>query len=119
MSTFENVDLSKADLDHGKKVQIQLNQISTHLRNLQIGRPLVWLYVWDTICSIYDEYGFEEEENLLALRPGLEIDEVWNELWINHPGFSLEYGPEALEERIQEWMIDLGYLVDKDDLEEE
>lgn len=116
---MDDVDLAKADHDHGKKVQMQLNQISTNLRNLQIGQPLVWLYVWDTICSMYDEYGFEEEENFFALRPGLELDEVWNELWANHPGFSLEYGPQALEEHIFEWMINLGYIVNKDDLEEE
>jgi hypothetical protein len=116
MKMIEDIDLIKADYDHGMKVQMQLNQISTHLRNLQIGQPLVWLYVWDTVCSIYDMYAHDEDD-VYTTRPGLELDEVWNELWTNHPGFTLEYGPEALEEHIQEWMVDLGYIVDKDDLD--
>lgn len=115
---MDDVDLAKADHDHGKKVQMQLNQISTNLRNLQIGQPLVWLYVWDTICSMYDEYAHGEDD-VYSTRPGLELDEVWNELWANHPGFSLEYGPEALEEHILEWMINLDYIVDIDTADEE
>ena len=108
---MDNLDLKKADHDHGVKVQMQLSQISTHLRNLQIGQPLTWLYVWDTVCDIYDMYAHGEDD-VYTTRPGLELDEVWNELWTNHPGFTLEFGPEALEEHIQEWMINLGYIVD-------
>lgn len=109
MSTIQDIDH-----DHGVKVQLQLSQISTHLRNLQIGQPLVWLYVWDTICSYYDEYAHDEDD-YITTRPGLEQDEIWNELWTNHPGFSLQHGSEILEEEILCWMIDSGYIVDKEE----
>lgn len=118
MSTVEEFDLDQFDHDLSTKAQMQLNQMRFTLNTMQIGQPLVWLYVWDTICSIYDEYGHDEDD-VYSTRPGLELDEVWNELWANHPGFSLLHGSEILEEEILEWMIDLGYLVDKDDLEEE
>ena len=116
MSTFENVDLEKADHDQGVKAQMQLNQIRFTLSTMQIGQPLVWLYVWDTICSYFDEYGHGEDD-VFTTRPGLELDEVWNKLWTNHPGFSLLHGSEILEEEILGWMIDSGYLVDEDDLD--
>lgn len=108
--------MDNVDHDLGIKIQMQLNQISTNLRNLQIGQPLVWLYVWDTVCSIYDEY---DEDDVYSTRPGLELDEVWNELWANHPGFSLLHGSEVLEEEILEWMINLGYIVEIDTADEE
>jgi hypothetical protein len=113
---MDNPDLEKADHDHGVKVQMQLSQIINHLSNLQIGQPLVWLYVWDTVCSIYDEYA-HDEDNYMTTRPGLEQDEIWNELWTNHPGFSLQHGSEILEEEILCWMIDSGYIVDKEEEE--
>ncbi|CAB4145975.1 hypothetical protein UFOVP1491_31 [uncultured Caudovirales phage] len=113
---MDNLDLEKADHDQGVKAQMQLNQIRFTLANMQIGMPLVWLYVWDTICSYFDEYGHGEDDALIT-RPGLELDEVWNELWTNHPGFSLLHGSEILEEEILGWMIDLGYLVYEDYLD--
>ena len=113
---MDNLDLEKADHDQGVKAQMQLNQIRFTLSTMQIGQPLVWLYVWDTICSYYDEYGHGEDD-VYSTRPGLELDEVWNELWTNHPGFSLLHGSEILEEEIFGWMIDLGYIVDQDYLD--
>ena len=107
--------MDNVDHDLGIKIKMQLNQISSTLSNMPIGQPLVWLYVWDTIRSMYDDCS----SDIYTTRPGLELDEVWNELWVNHPGFSLEYGPEALEEQIFEWMINLDYIVDIDTADEE
>ena len=69
MSTIQDIDH-----DHGVKVQLQLSQISTHLRNLPMGQPLVWLYVWDVVKSTYAD--MSNDDGYTTVNSDYCIDDV-------------------------------------------
>lgn len=94
--------------DKGQKIRLQLDQMSNQLSNMDIGLPLVWLYVWDVIKSTYEEMGLDE--GYYEKNPNLSIDDVWNAQWESPIG-SLEFGVEALDEEIREWLIKHEFIL--------
>ena len=96
--------------DKGIKVRMQLDQMINQFNGMEIGMPLVWLYVWDVIKQTYDEWSLEED---IKVNPDKNLDDVWNELWSN-PVFSLEYGTEQLYEHVQDWLVVHEFVIGVD-----
>ena len=42
--------------ENGPQTKLQLDQIITNLRSMNINAPLVWLWVWDSIVDMYNQY---------------------------------------------------------------
>lgn len=94
--------------DKGQKVRLQLDQMINTMETMQVGLPLVWLYVWDVIRS---EYVSMSDDEYTQANPDFDLDDVWNALW-NKPVFSLEFGPESLSEHVRDWLMTNDFIVD-------
>ena len=91
----------------------KLNQCIDILQSTDLGLSLVWLWTWDTI-----KYKMGDDN----YRVTCTEDEMWDHLCkavSDGRGFSLEWGPEQLNDEITDWMTDNGYLVDLEEEQEE
>jgi hypothetical protein len=105
-----------ANSDVGPQVKLQLDQIINQLNNMPIGMSLVWLWVWDVISDKYKSYKQIDQYNDYVVPEGVTLDIIWEKLWSGPPAeFTLEYGAEYVDEAIQDWMLDNGFLTVLDD----
>lgn len=91
----------------------KLNQCISILESTDLGLSLVWLWTWDVV-----KYNMQDDQFECTVTE----DEMWGHLCARVDagnGFSLEYGAEQIQEDIRDWMLESGYLVDLEDLEEE
>ena len=109
-------DMDLQEIVRGLDVRKELDQMISKLGELNVGVPLVWLYVWDVIKSAYDV--MSDDEGYTKANPDYSIDDVWDELW-STPVFSLEYGVEQLDEEIRDWLIHNEFIIDVEELEED
>jgi hypothetical protein len=106
--------MSDEQYDRGVKVRLQLDQMVNHLSSLDVGLPLIWLWVWDVVRSKYDLYSEGVEDYIITDDTTLDI--IWDRLWANPPSdFTLEYGAEAIDDAIMDWMIEEGFLASLDE----
>jgi hypothetical protein len=109
-------DMAIQEVVRGLDIRKELDQMISKLGELNVGVPLVWLYVWDVIKSAYDI--MSDDEGYTKANPDKSIDDVWDCLWGN-PVFSLEYGVEQLDEEIRDWLIDNQFIIDVEELDGE
>ena len=102
-------DIDLQDKVRGLDIRNDLDQMIAKLGEIPVGLPLVWLYVWDVITTEYASMSLDDPSETIA-NPGYSIDDVWNELWTN-PVFSLEYGPEDLNEHVRDWLMDKQFII--------
>ena len=71
----------------------KLNQIVETATSLKIGSSLTWIWVWDIV-----KYNLKE---------GVSEREVFTKLWesADKEGFTIEYGSEAIQEHITDWLV--------------
>jgi hypothetical protein len=99
-------------LDPKTSARRGLDTMIEMMPGLQVGSPLTWIWVWDIMVHKYktpeDDYYFKSS-----------LDEIWDDLWANvdKTGFTLEYGTEHLHEHVDDWLVDRGHLVAKEDEE--
>lgn len=90
----------------------ELDSMIDTMSGMQVGSPLTWIWVWDIMShkhkTIEDDYYFKST-----------LDEIWDDLWQNadNAGFTLEYGTEHLHEHVDDWLVDRGHLVAKEEEE--
>ena len=102
--------------ENGPQTKLQLDQIITNLRSMNINAPLMWLWVWDSIVDIYNQHKEDNFANDYTIGEGVTLDKMFEDLWANPPAdFTLEYGTDQLDEAILDWMTENGYLVVLDD----
>lgn len=108
--------------ENGPQTKLQLDQMITNLRSMNINAPLVWLWIWDQIVDIYEQHSQDNSmlSNEYALGRSIDeevtLDSIFETLWSNPPAdFTLEYGTDQLDEAIMDWMIDNNFLVLLDD----
>ena len=100
--------------ENGPQTKLQLDQMITNLRSMNINAPLVWLWVWDSIVEIYNQNKQENDE--YTIKEDITLDKMFEDLWANPPAdFTLEYGTDQLDEAILDWMIDNDYMIRLDD----
>ena len=100
--------------ENGPQTKLQLDQMITNLRSMNINAPLVWLWVWDSIVDIYNQNRQENDE--YTIKEDITLDKMFEDLWANPPAdFTLEYGTDQLDEAILDWMIDNDYMIRLDD----
>ena len=108
--------MDNAQHDRGVKIKMQLDQIVNTLNGMDVPMSLVWLWVWDVIRSKYDLYSDNDFSNDFVVTDNTTLDVIWNKLWENPPAdFTLEYGAEAIDEAILDWMIDNDFLAALED----
>lgn len=97
--------------ENGPQTKLQLDQMITNLRSMNINAPLVWLWIWDQIVDIYEQHSQDNFSNEYAINEGVTLDSIFETLWSNPPAdFTLEYGTDQLDEAIMDWMIDKNFL---------
>ena len=101
----------------GNETRITLDSLISQMEQMPIGLPLVWLYVWDVIKNKYESYSVDSGE-YYVVNPDFNIDNVWDALW-NKPEFTLEYGPEALDEHVFDWLMDNNFIIEDGEDEDE
>ena len=109
-------DMDLQEIVRGLDVRKELDQMISKLGELNVGVPLVWLYVWDVIKSSYDV--MSDDEGYTMANPNYSIDDVWDLLW-SRPIFTLEFGVEQLDEEIRDWLIDNEFIIDCSELDGE
>lgn len=103
--------MDNAQHDRGVKIRMQLDQMVDTLNHMDVGLSLVWLWVWDVIRSKYELYSNNDFANDFIVTDDTTLDVIWDKLWENPPAdFTLEYGAEAVDEAILDWMIEEGFL---------
>jgi hypothetical protein len=108
--------VDNAQHDRGVKIKMQLDQMVNTLNGMDVPMSLVWLWVWDVIRSKYDLYSDNDFSNDFVVTDNTTLDVIWDKLWENPPAdFTLEYGAEAVDEAILDWMIDNEFLAALED----
>lgn len=108
--------MDNAQHDRGVKIRMQLDQMVNTLNGMDVPMSLVWLWVWDVIRSKYDMYSENDFSNDFVVTDNTTLDVIWDKLWANPPSdFTLEYGAEAVDEAILDWMIDNDFLAALED----
>jgi hypothetical protein len=108
--------VDNAQHDRGVKIRMQLDQLVDTLNSMDVGLSLVWLWVWDVIRSKYELYSADDFGNDFVITDDTTLDVIWDKLWENPPAdFTLEYGAEAVDEAILDWMIEEGFLAALDE----
>ena len=108
--------MDNAQHDRGVKIRMQLDQMVDTLNGMDVGLSLVWLWVWDVIRSKYELYSADDFGSDFVVTDNTTLDVIWNKLWENPPAdFTLEYGAEAVDEAILDWMIEEEFLAALDD----
>lgn len=108
--------MDNAQYDRGVKIRMQLDQLADTLNGMEVGMSLVWLWVWDVIRDKYKNYSEDDFSADYVITDGTTLDKIWDTLWANPPGdFTLEYGAEAVDEAILDWMIEEDFLAALED----
>ena len=103
--------MSDEQYDRGVKIRMQLDQITNTLNSMDVGMSLVWLWAWDVIKDRYELYSNDNFGNDYVVTANTNLDVIWDRLWANPPAdFTLEYGAEAMDEAIMDWMIEQEFL---------
>lgn len=102
--------------ENGPQTKLQLDQMITNLRSMDLNAPLVWLWVWDQIVDIYNQHAEDNFANEYAIGEGITLDIIFEALYAKPPAdFTLEYGTYQLDEAVMDWLIENGYLILLDD----
>jgi hypothetical protein len=120
--TYATLEALKADQDLHDQARMEdvyerIEDIIDRIGVLPVGQPLVWVYVWDVVRTLWTDIMEGGEEEYCT---AMDLDEVWELFWLQADvnGFSLEYGTEDLYEAVREWMIDseiIDEAVDEDE----
>jgi len=103
--------VDNAQYDRGVKIKMQLDQIVDTLNSMDVAMSLIWLWAWDLIRDKYKSNEFITEDSEYTVTSGTTLDIIWDKLWENPPGdFTLEFGAEAMDEAVMDWMIDNNFL---------
>jgi hypothetical protein len=108
--------VDNAQHDRGVKIRMQLDQMVNTLNGMDVPMSLVWLWVWDVIKDKHSLYSEDAFGNDFVITANTTLDVIWDKLWENPPAdFTLEYGAEALDEAILDWMIEEEFLAALED----
>ena len=103
--------VDNAQYDRGVKIKMQLDQLVDTLNSMDVAMSLIWLWAWDLIRDKYKSNEFITEDSEYTVTSGTTLDIIWDKLWENPPGdFTLEFGAEAMDEAVMDWMIDNNFL---------
>ena len=103
--------MDNAQYDRGVKIKMQLDQLVDTLNSMDVAMSLIWLWAWDLIRDKYKSNEFITEDSEYTVTSGTTLDIIWDKLWENPPGdFTLEFGAEAMDEAVMDWMIDNNFL---------
>lgn len=101
----------------------RVNKIVDQIGDLGVFPPLVWVWAWDCVRDIYENYEYEsavDSGEYMAVPKGISLKDVWDKFWetADEEGWTLEYGAEEISEHAREWMMDKDFLVDLEDEDE-
>jgi hypothetical protein len=91
----------------------KLNKCLEILDTTDLGLSMVWLWTWSTINNIMEDETF---------KINVTQDQMWGHLCEAveaGQGFSLEWGAEQHNEEVLDWMMNRGYILDPEDLDED
>ncbi len=92
----------------------KLNSLIAGLKEVPVGLPLVWLYVWDIVVAQYEQHsGPIQHGQEEAVPEGITLKTIWDKFWADagKAGFTLEYGTQHLYEHVDDWLRDNDFLV--------
>lgn len=101
-------------------VYVRINKVIDDLQNLGVFPSLTWVYAWDLIKVIYEDYEYESAMELgeyEVVPKGITLKDVWDKFWetADEQGWSLEYGADSIHEQAWDWMRDNDFLVEAPD----
>ena len=94
-----------------------LKEIHDKLNKLEVSPSLIWLWSYDVLGSILDDYQFIESYNDYVIAEGTTFRDIFDKFYDDVESLELHIGigKEILEEVLFDWMIDKGFLVSLDD----
>lgn len=96
----------------------KVEDITKKIGDLDVFPPLVWVWSWDVAKTMWRSYMLGEDPEYCT---AMELDEVWERFWTDADknGFTLQYGPEDLDDAIRDWLMDIGAVEVYDGEEED
>ena len=101
----------------------ELNLIVDRLEKISVYPSLLWVWTFDIIRDKFESNQYDE---LLAGEPdyideviteGVTLKQIFDKFWddVDGLGLSMEYGSDAIEDTIIDWMRENDFLVALDD----
>jgi len=101
----------------------ELNLIVDRLEKISVYPSLLWVWTFDIIRDKFESSQYDE---LLAGEPdyideviteGVTLKQIFDKFWddVDGLGLSMEYGSDAIEDTIIDWMRENDFLVALDD----
>ena len=88
-----------------------INDIISKIGKLPVFPSMMWVWTWDVIIDMFNNYQPGTDDERVILKP---LEEIWSIFWneIDKTAFTLEFGAETLTENVRNWLIDENILVD-------
>ena len=120
---IDSLDVMKAEMDIQERTRmedtyVRIEDIIDKITNLGVFPPLVWVWSWDVLKDMYNDYKDGGDPDYCVSE---DIEDVWAMFWrdADKNGFTLEYGVDDLHEAIRDWLIDTGIVIEAEEDEEE
>lgn len=90
----------------------RITKINDELNNLGVFPSLVWVWAWSNVLDKIDAY-YPGSGEYSVINPKFSQKDIWDMFWdqADKNGFTLEYGPESLDDHIFDWMFANDILI--------
>jgi len=94
-----------------------LNEIIDRLQDIPVFPSLLWVWTFDIIRDIHENYQGPQEYNDEMVPEGVTLKQIFDKFWddVDTLGFTMDHGGEILEETIRDWMRENDFLVALED----
>lgn len=112
--------MSELDLQEQTRrddVYNDLNKIVDQLSALPVFPSLMWVWTFDIIRNVFEDYQEVAEYNDYVIAEGTTLKQIFDKFWddVDNLGLNMDLGGEIIDETIRDWMIDNDFLVSLDD----
>jgi len=96
----------------------KIEEILDKVGELDVFPSLVWVWAWDVTKTMWTSYMEGEDPDYCT---AMDLDEVWELFWtqVDKNNFTLEYGPEDLDDAIRDWLMNIGAVEEAEDEDED
>ena len=111
----EPLDLQEAT--RRDDVYNQLNKIVDELQDISVFPSLLWVWCFDIIRDKYENHKEVQEYNDYVISEGTTLKQIFDKFWVDtdNLGIDMDHGGEIIDEVINDWMIENGFLVALDE----
>ena len=94
-----------------------LNEIIDRLQDIPVFPSLLWVWTFDIIRDIHENYQGPQEFNDEMVPEGVTLKQIFDKFWddCDSLGLNMDHGGEVIDETIRDWMRENDFLVALED----